>query len=379
MVSLVVPRSTLLGPKALARIAITLLPLGPWALGGCADLIGLEDLGSASGVGLGGAGGGSTGGGSGDSSGGNGSGGENPGAGGSSSGGTTSGTGGRSTDGSGGGGGSGGSAGDGGSGGAGGEGGGTPGCAIDLTQEITDDFTDEAYTEACWTSYNTQLLAGGNWQQDPTAGGTLSGVPNRANAWFNGDTAPLLYQPVSGSFLVEATVSVREPGGEERPPNHIYASAGLLVIPAGATFTDGSFVDYYAIKAGTHTPATEIGLKGEFTTLPGAPTATRLQRWPFDNAWNQSRIRVCRVDDRLWTGYWNGSAWTGAHSNATYNEHGYPLDDTEDELPQLEDEVWVGLGAEAFTASINDSPENALIIFHEVTFKRVAQLADCRL
>jgi len=268
-------------------------------------------------------------------------------------------------------GGSGGSAGPGSGGsvsGSGGESlGGSGSCAM-------DEFDDAELTRACWDTFNDSILFGGEYILDEEEG-VLDLRPTPGRVWFSGDSSFLLYQTITGNFLLEVELSVYGGTTGEAQPSVQHANGGLLAFPASQPLEEVTdFTEYYAIKTGSLGADLHLGFKGECTS--GGGTSIVSDETP--QALSGMSLRICRYNSVLWTGYRLGgeSTWHGLHANRDEaGEAGY--DTGKPNLPDLEDEMYVGLLGEIWDG--NAHPEDARMVYTHAAFSVPSTRDDCHL
>lgn len=315
---------------------------------GCADIIGLNELGndgtdahSGGGTTDGNGNGGSTTGGEtgGPASGGTEGGGGNPADGGSDNTGGAVGDGGSSNTGGAapsGGASSGGTS----SGGSDGTGGSSSGGNGNPPAVCTDDeFLDEQITEDCWQVFNTDALTGGGERGYSWDDGYITLRPEEERGWRDGDSGFFMYQEVTGNFLLEVHGNLEDLAGDLPTTPNVHG--GLLLIPGSVDLAASPTTDYYAVKYGILSDGNP-GYLGEYASdALGTTVATPNDQEPIEGG--GVYLRICRFDDYLWVGAKLGGVapWTPLHAT------GDAFYDTEAaDLTPLGDTVRVGLLAE---------------------------------
>lgn len=344
----------------------------------CANLIGLNDLG---GDGAGGSTSDSGSGGDGDTGGGTADTGGEPGGGGAETGGTNTGgadTGGTGTGGTGTGGASTGGASGGSASGGGGSGVGGGGQLYICTD---DQFEYPEVTEGCWDVFNAGLLQFGDDDRGYAMGtsmeagmqnGYVSFLPEVGPAWKNGEAAYLMYQEVEGNFLFEVQLQVLEPSGSFNPPARGDAFGGILAIPVTAPLSEEAGAEhggYYAIKAGILANPSQPGYRAEYTTEAGVTTSEEREH---EDAWEGGYLRMCRVDNRLWTGvkFHKDDYWLPLHGNDV--SAGYETEN--EDLPDLGEILRVGLIGEV---SGTDGEDGAVVRYFDSEFRVPLDIFEC--
>src|SRR5690606_37567536 len=202
-----------------------------------------------------------------------------------------------------------------------------------------------------------------------TSAGRLSLDVRRGESWWNLDSGVLLYQTVQGDFVVEAQVQVHHVSGVDQLPTAIFAAAGILIYRSADEQMIDPASNYYAIKVGTFDPAETIGIKSERTI----GTASAKKELELAGSEARAVLRLCRVGDLVWTGYFNAGVWqevrwdpgggvAPASGYAADGVHGATLGDT----------VRVGLLAENYDPHAAD--ENVRAVFEYARFRAVDSL-----
>ncbi len=153
------------------------------------------------------------------------------------------------------------------------------------SSELSDEFDDAASLER-WRLWHQ--VEGVDPRHDlldisTTHAGMLTIRP-RAGGWFGAFQGPLVYQMVSGDFMVETWVSASKVGSPDAPPDEQFNSAGLMARdPAHGEGHD----NWLMFNTGRQT-GTQVGTEGK-TTVNSQSTLELA-----DGA-RQGRLRMCRL------------------------------------------------------------------------------------
>jgi hypothetical protein len=219
-----------------------------------------------------------------------------------------------------------------------------------------DDFRDAEWTSDCWSVHKPEALTAGTssrgYSHDEQWG--LVFRPKAGPAWEASESGFLLYQNITGNFLMEVQVWVfggAEPS--EDAPSAAGARIGLLAT-AELPQAQGNTNAYYAIQVGTLETALSAGFQASVTT---DQTRTRVDQ--DLEAWDNSYLRLCRVGNQIWSAYLPSGevAWIPLHENGA--DLGY--DSSDAEYPDLRETMVVGILAELADTSAMDGSVRAIV------------------
>jgi len=120
-----------------------------------------------------------------------------------------------------------------------------------------DDTFDGSMLDPEWSVLHPSLVtisvSGGALHLTPTA----TGAPD---IWFNSGEGPLVYKEVTGDFVVQATLTTRDPAMTANPPPPQYRLAGILARDPSSTPASSNTV-HVAIGAGSSGQGTSYEYK----------------------------------------------------------------------------------------------------------------------
>ncbi len=204
----------------------------------------------------------------------------------------------------------------------------------------SDDF-EAGPLGARWRLFNPQLF------EHEVRDGALWMTPRGFGLWFDRNTGPMIYQPVTGDFRVTARVRARRASAPDEPPPQVVHLGGLI-----ARDPRTPPENYVFIVVGRDIDDLSVETK----TTEGGRSAFEGPMWPHGS---DAELRLCRLgaDFHMYKRPVDGGEWALA---ATF------------ERPELPPTLQVG--AIAYT---NSREPDLTVGFEEIEFADVFELADC--
>lgn len=165
-------------------------------------------------------------------------------------------------------------------------GGGTGGGPVSCPH--SDEF-DGSSPDACWKTLDPTLFA--SLAVDGAQGMLVATPKDQAqNGWFQNAHGPLLYQEVTGDFILVARVFATQANDLGMPPFKLYNTAGLLARDPASVNTNENWVLYDIGQQGnsTDTPVVTVGTMAKGTIHSGT------MKFP-ESGTHSGLLAICRI------------------------------------------------------------------------------------
>ena len=150
------------------------------------------------------------------------------------------------------------------------------------TTGLDDDFSAPALASS-WQIYKGETF------RYETREGELIMQPHANVVWYMADSGPMLYKPVSGNFMVSASVRARSIAEPDKPPRGNYQLAGLI---ARDPASDSSGEENYVFNV--------VGFRNGYLSVETKTTVDDESEvvgpeWDSGDA----ELRVCRFNEKF--------------------------------------------------------------------------------